>query len=461
MRAVAILMLFWAGAALADQNGAFQNGKSLGSSVNQGAFSGINSGAASDKIPGYGTNPSETQFFQGGQGQLSGPGISKMQNCATATPDSDPIKRQECEAVNFLARNPQIRPQFNITKNDPMILAAKHARNNAESFFQSLGIKGGAGSSTQCTTKTETTPAQYTTETCSSLKEVGEQQCTMGRVINIDADANFQCEQTVNAYETLKCRRSSNITCTGGGDGCDQGGIVPNSWAGDMATSWFPDGAGNYILQFGTIADNYWGGWGAVYDRNLTFDIRDVGLITRFALTRAAFDDWLMVKVNGNLVYVGPRGGDRLEIYSPPPVFEPSSTRECQQYYDEWGSSWICYDKQSGWWWDGGGYSNQTSFQSCTTVSGGWNCIPADYRTGMVQYCATCFSWPELSTSWNFGLNIDLRPYLKNGSNTIFMRTIVAGGGEGAIQLTTRQMCPLQCSVSTRNDCATLEARSQ
>lgn len=228
-----------------------------------------------------------------------------------------------------------------------------------------------------------------------------------------------------------------------------------------MATSWFPDGAGNYILQFGTIADNYWGGWGAVYDRNLTFDIRDVGLITRFALTRAAFDDWLMVKVNGNLVYVGPRGGDRLEIYSPPPVFEPSSTRECQQYYDEWGSSWICYDKQSGWRWDGGGYSNQTSFQSCTTVSGGWNCIPADYRTGMVQYCATCFSWPELSTSWNFGLNIDLRPYLKNGSNTIFMRTIVAGGGEGAIQLTTRQMCPLQCSVSTRNDCATLEARSQ
>lgn len=216
MRAVAILMLFWAGAALADQNGAFQDGKSLGSSVNQGAFSGINSGAASDKIPGYGTNPSETQFFQGGQGQLSGPGIAKMQNCASYSPGSDKIANQECEAVNFLARNPQIRPQFNITKNDPMILAAKHARNNAESFFQSLGIKGGAGSSTQCATKTETTPAQYTTETCSSLKEVGEQQCTMGRAVNIDADANFQCDQNMNAYETLKCKRSLQISVTPG-----------------------------------------------------------------------------------------------------------------------------------------------------------------------------------------------------------------------------------------------------
>ena len=411
MRAVAILMLFWAGAALADQNGAFQDGKSLGSSVNQSAFSGINSGAASDKIPSYGTNPSETQFFQGGQGQLSGPGVAKMQNCATATPDPDPIKRQECEAVNFLARNPQIRPQFNITKNDPMILAAKHARNNAESMFQSFGM-GGTGSSTQCTTKTETTPAQYTTETCSSFKEVGEQQCTMGRVINIDADANFQCEQTVNAYETLKCRRSSNITCTGGGDGCDQGGIVPNSWAGDMATSWLPDGAGNYILQFGTIADNYWCGWGLVQNRTLTFTIQDVDLITRFALTRAAFDDWLMVKVNGATVYVGPYGGDRLDVVQRCVWIDPA-TGTC--------------------------YLNDT----------------------VVQYCETCFGSPELSTSWNFGLNIDLRPYLRNGTNTIFMRVIVAGCGEGAIQMTTRQRCPLQCSVSTRNDCAALEARSQ
>lgn len=456
---VAVLSGLMVGIAAASTDQAFQAGKTLGAGSRQQAASQISAGSATGKVPSYGASAPETNYFQGGRGELSGHGITKMQTCATATPDSDPIKRQECEAVNFLARNPNTRPQFDLS-NNPMFARAKNIRNNAENIFASLGM-GGTGTSNQCTTKTETTPPQYTTETCSSFKEVVEQQCTMGRVINIDADSNFQCEQTVNAYETLKCRRGSNITCTGGGDGCDQGGIVPNSWAGDMATSWFPDGAGNYILQFGTIADNYWRGWGAVYDRNLSFDIRDVGLITRFALTRAAFDDWLMVKVNGNLVYVGPYGGDRLEIYSPPPVFQSSSNRVCQQSYDDWGTSWTCYDKPTGWGWGYGGYSNLTYFQSCTTVSGGWNCIPADYRTGMVQYCATCFGSPELGTSWNFSLNIDLRPYLKNGSNTIFMRTIVAGGGEGAIQMTTRQMCPLQCSVSTRNDCAALEARAR
>lgn len=96
-----------------------------------------------------------------------------------------------------------------------------------------------------------------------------------------------------------------------------------------MTTSFIPDGVGSYILQFGAIADNYRGGWGVVYSRNPTFGIRDVGLTAHFTLTHVTFDDWLMVGVNGNLVYVDPRGSDRLEIYSPPSVFESSSTRPC------------------------------------------------------------------------------------------------------------------------------------
>lgn len=211
--ATCFLLLSLASVTLADQDGAFQEGKGLGAAKNQGVFDSINSGAASDKIPAYGTNPAETQYYQGGQGQLAAPGVGKMQSCESTTPGSDKIANQECEAVNFLARNPQIRPRFNITQNDPMILGAKNARDNAESFFQSYEL--GQGSSTQCTTKTETTPAQYITETCSSLRELGVEQCTMGRRVDIDADANFQCEQTVNAYETLACDESMNCAQTG------------------------------------------------------------------------------------------------------------------------------------------------------------------------------------------------------------------------------------------------------
>lgn len=231
------MLLSLIGLALADQNSAFHDGKGFGAAKNQGVFDSINTGTASDKIPAYGATPAETQYYQGGKGQLTGPGIGKMQSCGSYTPGSDKIANQECEAVNFLARNPQVRPQFNITKNDPMIIGAKNARNSAESFFQAIGIDGGAGSSSQCTTRTETTPAQYTTETCSSAKEIGTQQCTMGRVINIDTDANFQCEQTINAYESLKCRRGSSVTV-------GFGQCTPGAWLGRVAyvdCSWCVD----------------------------------------------------------------------------------------------------------------------------------------------------------------------------------------------------------------------------
>ena len=191
----AFLVLWWAAACLADQNSAFQDGGSLGASAKQGAFSEISSGAAAGSIPSYGTVPAEAQFYQGGQGQVTGPGTAKVQGCAAATPDADPIKRQECAAVNFLANNIQVRPQITITKNDPMILTAKANQNNADTFFQSLGLSDGTGNSTQCTTSTQTTPAQYTTQTCSVLKEVGTQQCSLGRVVNIDTDANFPLRQ--------------------------------------------------------------------------------------------------------------------------------------------------------------------------------------------------------------------------------------------------------------------------
>ena len=223
--------------AFADRGAAFQEGKTLGGGANTATFSGIGSGAVADKVPAYGSSPTEAQLYQGGQGQLTGPGIGKVQNCGSYTPGTNTIANQECEAINFLARNPDIRSQFTITSNDPMVLGARTARNSAEAVFQSSGISGGMGSNSQCVTRTETTPAQTTTETCSSIRELTTEQCTMGRIINIDSDANFQCEQTINAYETLKCRRGNSVTV-------GFGQCTPGTWLGRAAyvdCSWCVD----------------------------------------------------------------------------------------------------------------------------------------------------------------------------------------------------------------------------
>ena len=59
----------------------------------------------------------------------------------------------------------------------------------------------------------------------------------MGRAINIDTDANFQCDQTMNAYESLQCRRGSTVTI-------GFGQCTPRAWLGRAAyvdCSWCVD----------------------------------------------------------------------------------------------------------------------------------------------------------------------------------------------------------------------------
>ncbi len=369
-------------------------------------------------LPHYTTTSPVPGLVPGSVG-LGGAGAGKIQGCQGQNDT-------ECAAVNFLAGNPNSRLRFNLDPaTDPSLQAGKQVQANPNAVVGA----GQDGSESVCSTRTVTDPATYTTEVCNEYRTT----------------------------TTQTCERVLSVACDPLTDGCDAGGIVANSWAGDMAVNWAPSGTGDYNLTFGTIADNYWSGWGATFDRTLTFDIRDKSLITRFALTRAAFDDWLWVKVNDQTVYVGPRGGDRLYVIGQgSPV---GGNAFC--YQNDWSGQWSCY-QYIGW--------SETptlvgTYQYCATIGwdgSTWYCNN-DGPPGYVKYgpAANDYGSPELSTSWNFSLNIDIKPYLKEGLNTVWMRTIVAGGGEGAVVFTTRQTCPRNCRDVWSNECAAFEARAQ
>ncbi len=61
-----------------DPSTAFSDGKSLGSGSINSAFQGIGNGTGALAVPGYGQNSTQSQYFQNGQGQLSGPGTAKI-----------------------------------------------------------------------------------------------------------------------------------------------------------------------------------------------------------------------------------------------------------------------------------------------------------------------------------------------------------------------------------------------
>jgi hypothetical protein len=120
-------------------------------------------------------------------------------------------------------------------------------------------------------------------------------------------------------------------------------------------------------LTVGTPGDNYWNGTCTMHDELTTFTIDNTALLARFALTYTGFDDYMSVLINGHLVYNGPRGGDMLAVVD-----------------------------------------------------------------GVVQYDSSGKTGPcDLKTNWRYTQDIDLRPYLVNGTNTIEMKVEVGGQGEG------------------------------
>ncbi len=193
-----------------DQKQYFEAGKAFGKGRNAAVSQGVTTGKAQAVVPGYNTNPPETTNY--GLSDLVSPRQAKISGCASASLDPKVRSDQECIAVNFTQRAPSQRPQIVI---DP---AANQMVTRAETVLSDPAAYAGQldGTFSDCQTRTTTTPAQYTTETCTSMREIEVQQCTMGRVVNIDADANFQCDQTINAYAELSCKKKTGISVTSG-----------------------------------------------------------------------------------------------------------------------------------------------------------------------------------------------------------------------------------------------------
>lgn len=204
---------------------AFGQGQSIGSGAINGAFAGINTTAEQTNIPSFGASTStQSGYYGNGDGNIETPGAAEISTCANAAPSSDPMANQYCNAVNFLATNPSVRPQMAISPNDPLLQNTRAISQNANTILQSNGIST-TGATSQCVPTTITTPAQYTTEMCTTAQGLTTTQCVMGRVVNITDNTNYQCNQTVNAYQTQTCNKVLTVAVTALSQ-CSQTGVV-------------------------------------------------------------------------------------------------------------------------------------------------------------------------------------------------------------------------------------------
>ncbi|MBG6082990.1 hypothetical protein [Rubrivivax gelatinosus] len=196
-------------------------------------------------VPYYNENPPQKKSY--GATSLFDVGTARINSCKGESPSSDRMANQECEAVNFLSKNP--RAHFELSANDPAIIAARDAINNAGKYADSVN-------QTACTTKTTETPAETAQRVCAEYLAVDQTQCSVGWTIQRDDDSNFQCDQTYKATEILTCDSSATVTCANAGYEISGVSTKNSGIFHDVSVTPVPESDGLYKIRFATGARN-------------------------------------------------------------------------------------------------------------------------------------------------------------------------------------------------------------
>lgn len=210
----------------------------------------------------------------------------------------------------------------------------------------------------------------------------------------------------------LNCNKTLSVKCKQTIP-CDYGGITKGSVSKGISFD-----AGKGFLTVGTDCDNCFSGTCATFNNKVTFYLAKAEVITIFKLVHVKFDDFIEIKLNDHVIYVGPHGGGYVEVKDyeveeererivREPVRNPigmvTGHRDVNQKYTEKVKKTEVF--------------NGKEYKPC-----------------------------ELATNWDSNVNlpkidIDLRPFLKDGENILEMKIIVSGSGEGWLKVEARQQC--------------------
>lgn len=184
------------------------------------------------------------------------------------------------------------------------------------------------------------------------------------------------CEKPITKF---RCTRTLSLECKSIAQ-CDYGGIAKSTFSEGLIYEIEKGGA----LTIGTDGDNYYKGECSTFVKSANFKIAKLDLVSIFKLVHVKFDDYMELKLNGNIIYVGPDGGDYVRV-------------------EKEGDEEKVY--------------NGKNYNKC-----------------------------ERDTSWDSDKNmsrvsVDLKPYLKQGENTLEIKIIVSGGGEGWLKIDAKQKC--------------------
>ena len=224
---------------------------------------------------------------------------------------------------------------------------------------------------------------------CDSRAQREADFCQYDRKVGVHKDTLFQCERD-NEFQRVVCERKLTQSCSRQYESQDVGGALLDLDSRGIKD--FVEESGRLVIgnPGGKVT---WDGTCKTFNGRLIFNIPNVDAIKELKIIHVEYDDWTHIRLNGNAVYVGPRG-------------DPSK----------------------------GGIEVRTFTGTRQRTTGGENGSTETVRYSFrgVGYLNGGLAGPcELATHWgeNTVRNINLLPHLVEGVNTLDTRTIVTGTG--------------------------------
>ncbi|RXV64237.1 hypothetical protein D1006_40905 [Burkholderia stabilis] len=391
---------------------AFADGQSFGRSGMNTAHGSIGGGGSN--VPNYTNQDGQlTPLYGGGQGSLGPAGTGKEADCSTQPANPSAYWRQECDAVNYLAKKPQNR--MPITASDPIVTGSKGTINNP----------GTTTSSQDCHNVTSTVPATYRKETC---------------------------EQAIGT-QTYTCNRINDPVCTEPYQGCAAGGVVENSFSGGFASRLASNSAlWNFGADTGYHDNSGYTGF-TVYG-SMSFSVQNLGQVGTAVISQITAGNTLRsVDVNGVTVYTDAPDGGRvlqcgkalLPATDPNDPGQPSTGNLAAPV-------------------KGALFNNGTLYNGVRSVCSDRTAFMAD--GGLTEYRPFFrFGNEYEGNPSTISPNTDIRPYLHEGVNTVEIQAAIGGygfdgGGQARVQLTMNQICTAVCTPNWIDQCSSFEQRA-
>ncbi|KVM89634.1 hypothetical protein WT05_03900 [Burkholderia stagnalis] len=170
---------------------AFEAGKDFARGGKDAAAGAVSTTTGQQNLPYYNTNAPESSQFGNGRGAVGAAGSQKQIGCQGYRAGSA-FDQQDCDAVNFMTRNPTERTKFKIDKNkDPIMTGSRD-------LIRNPGAAAGT-SAQQCHVEQTTIPGKTVTETCTDSMTLDNQSCS--KVLSVDVQMSCQQNELMQALD--------------------------------------------------------------------------------------------------------------------------------------------------------------------------------------------------------------------------------------------------------------------